>query len=50
MMKPPPLLLGAALLFWGWQSGLPWVGVSMGLLVELAVRVPGALGFFGRRF
>jgi hypothetical protein len=36
MMKPPPLLLGAALLFWGWQAGLPWVGVSMGLVVELA--------------
>jgi len=35
-MKPPPLLLGAALLFWGWQAGLPWVGVSMAVLVELA--------------
>ena len=20
-MKPPPLLVGAALLFWGWQTG-----------------------------
>lgn len=24
------------MLFWGWQAGLPWVGVGMGLLVELA--------------
>ena len=36
MIKPPPLLLGATLLFWGWQAGLPWVGAVMGLLVELA--------------
>lgn len=35
-MKPPPLLLGAALLFWGWQSGLFWVGTGLAIVVELA--------------
>lgn len=35
-MKPPPLLLGAALAFWGWQSELLIPGVAMGLIVESA--------------
>jgi len=35
-MKTPPLLLGCALLFWGWQSDLLWVGAVMGALVEAA--------------
>lgn len=35
-MKPPPLLLGSALAFWGWQSELLLPGVAMGLLVESA--------------
>lgn len=33
-MNTPPLLLGAALLFWGWQTGLLWVGAVMALLLE----------------
>jgi hypothetical protein len=33
-MKPPPFLLLAALLFWGWQSGLLLVGAIMGLVLE----------------
>jgi hypothetical protein len=33
-MKPPPLLLGAALLFWGWQSDFLAVGAAMALAVE----------------
>lgn len=33
-MKTPPFLLGAALLFWGWQTGLLWVGAATGLLLE----------------
>jgi hypothetical protein len=33
-MKPPPFLLLAALLFWGWQSGLLLFGVIMGLVLE----------------
>ena len=35
-MKPPPLLLGAALAFWGWQSDFLIPGVMMGLIVESA--------------
>src|SRR5262245_34953708 len=33
-MKPPPFLLGAALLFWGWQSGLLVVGAVMAVILE----------------
>ena len=35
-MKPPPLLLGAALLFWGWQSGLFLAGALLAVLAESA--------------
>jgi transglutaminase-like putative cysteine protease len=35
-MKTPPFLLGAALLFWGWQSGLLFVGALMGAVLESA--------------
>ncbi len=34
-MKTPPFLLGAALLFWGWQSDFLFVGLAMGVLLEL---------------
>ncbi len=33
-MKPPPFLLGAALLFWGWQSGFLIVGAVMAVVLE----------------
>ncbi len=33
-MKTPPLLLGAALLFWGWQTGFLVSGVVMAALLE----------------
>ena len=33
-MKTPPLLLLAALIFWGWQSGLLIFGVVMGVILE----------------
>ena len=33
-MKPPPFLLGAALLFWGWQTGLLLPGALMGFALE----------------
>ena len=33
-MKPPPLLLGAALLFWGWQTGFLIPGALMAALLE----------------
>lgn len=35
-MKRPPFLLGAALLFWGWQSGLLIVGIIMAGVLESA--------------
>ena len=35
-MKTPPLLLLATLAFWGWQSGLLAVGVTMGVILESA--------------
>lgn len=35
-MKPPPFLLLATLLFWGWQSGLLIVGASLGVVLESA--------------
>jgi protein-glutamine gamma-glutamyltransferase len=35
-MKTPPLLLLAALAFWGWQSGFLLFGVIMGVLLESA--------------
>lgn len=33
-MRPPPFLLGAALLFWGWQSGLFLVGALLAVILE----------------
>jgi len=33
-VKTPPLLLLAALLFWGWQSGFLLAGALMGILLE----------------
>jgi hypothetical protein len=36
VLKTPPLLLGAALFFWGWQSGLPLIGAVMGIILESA--------------
>ena len=35
-VKTPPFLLLAALLFWGWQSGLLLVGAAMGIVLESA--------------
>jgi hypothetical protein len=34
MTKPPPFLLGAALLFWGWQSELVLPALLMALILE----------------
>jgi len=36
VLKAPPLLLGAVLMFWGWQSGLPLAGVALGIVLESA--------------
>jgi hypothetical protein len=35
-MKTPPLLLGAGLLFWGWQSGHLVEGIVMAVVLESA--------------
>jgi hypothetical protein len=35
-MKTPPLLLLAALLFWGWQSHLLLYGALAGMVLEAA--------------
>lgn len=35
-MKTPPFLLGAALIFWGWQSSLLIPGILMGFILESA--------------
>ena len=35
-MKPPPFLLGAALLFWGWQTGFLVYGAAMAVVLESA--------------
>jgi len=39
-MKPPPFLLGAGLLFWGWQSGFPVVGALMAIAIESPRWIP----------
>jgi protein-glutamine gamma-glutamyltransferase len=33
-LATPPFLLGAALVFWGWQTGLWWAGLAMAVAVE----------------
>src|SRR3974390_3263664 len=35
-MKAPPFLLGAALLFWGWQTGFFVIGAIMAAVLESA--------------
>src|SRR5881409_3894478 len=35
-VTPPPLLLGAALLFWGWQTGFPFLALPLAILIEAA--------------
>jgi transglutaminase-like putative cysteine protease len=35
-MITPPMLLGAALLFWGWENGHPLVGAALAAIVEAA--------------
>ena len=36
-MKPPPFLLGATLLFWGWQTEFLLGGALMAVLLESAL-------------
>ena len=34
MLKPPPFLIGAVLLFWGWQTGFLLVAAVLALVLE----------------
>jgi hypothetical protein len=34
-MNTPSLLLGATLLFWGWQAGLFWLGMLLAVAIEV---------------
>ena len=38
-MNTPPLLLAAALLFWGWQAGFLWMGILLAALLESSRRI-----------
>ncbi|HEY1169933.1 MAG TPA: transglutaminase domain-containing protein [Verrucomicrobiae bacterium] len=38
-MKTPPFLLGLSLVFWGYQSGMLWVGGALAVLMELSLIV-----------
>lgn len=49
-MRPPPLLLGAVLLFWGWRLDLLWVGALAGALIELPHAVKGRWDFSDKEF
>ncbi len=36
LVTPPPMLLGAALFFWGWQTGFLFLALPLAVLVEAA--------------
>jgi len=36
LVTPPPMLLGAAVLFWGWQTGFLFLALPLAVLVEAA--------------
>ncbi len=44
-MTPPPLLVGAALLFWGWETGLVLPALFVALVLEASRVVPWRLEF-----
>ncbi len=47
---PPPFLMGASLLFWGWQSGLPGIAVFMALILETVPHIRIRWDFSSREF
>jgi hypothetical protein len=49
-MRPPPLLLGTALLFWGWRIDMLWAGALCGALIELPHAVKGRWDFSDKEF
>src|SRR5258708_39940956 len=49
-MKTPPLLIGAALLFWGWQTDFLMVGAVMAVVLESARFVKARWGLSNEDF
>jgi transglutaminase-like putative cysteine protease len=49
-MKTPPLLIGASLLFWAWQTGLWPFAVPIALLLEAARWIPWRLELTTKEF
>src|SRR5688572_19994425 len=49
-MKAPPLWLGAALLFWAWQTGLWVIAVPLAVIIEAARCTPWRLNLGSRQF
>ena len=49
-MKAPPLWLGAALLFWAWQTGLWFVAVLLAVVIEAARWAPWRLNLGMKQF
>ncbi|MGE0085214.1 MAG: transglutaminase family protein [Desulfococcaceae bacterium] len=47
---PPPFLMGASLLFWGWQSGLLIIAVFMSLILETVPHIRIRWDFSPREF
>lgn len=45
LMNTPPFLLGAALLFWGWQTGMMLPAVAMAVVLEAARWIEWRLDF-----
>jgi protein-glutamine gamma-glutamyltransferase len=50
MMTTPPGLIGATLLFWGWQTGVPELGAIAGLVLEGSRCTRGRWEFSSRDF
>ncbi|MHC1767813.1 MAG: transglutaminase domain-containing protein [Verrucomicrobiia bacterium] len=38
-MRAPPFLIGAALVFWGWHTGLFWVGAAAAVVLEASYHI-----------
>ena len=49
-MKPPAYLIGAALLFWGWQTGHLAAGAAMAVVLESAQWVKARWEFADQDF
>jgi transglutaminase-like putative cysteine protease len=50
MILPPPFLLGATLLFWGWRADLFWAGAIGALILETAQIIKGRWDFSSKEF